>query len=230
MEMPAASFDGAWARFQSRDALILDGDWPARARGRAQQLAFTVRVEDPAARGHLAGISERLAGIPGVDLIADSSWHVTIKGAGFQVIKRVHEDDVLRKGVSHIADSARSIIMEESAFDVQLGLANAFADVAIVEVRDNGRLRRLNTRLVDGMPELHRYPIDGDGYLPHVSVASFSSNAGLDLLKVRLAELRSEAAGPSFPIRRLEFVKAWWIEGRPPEFDLLASYPLSSAR
>ncbi len=225
----AASFEDAWRRFQALDSLQLVGDasqWEW-TRGRAQYLVFLMRIEDRAAREHLARIAARLAAVPGVEPFPDWYWHITVKGVGFQVIKRTHEDDVLRQDVPRIAGKARALLSREEAFEAQLGLANGFAEVVFIELWDGGRLRELNHRLSEGVPEIHRYPIDGAGFLPHVTVARFTSNEGLDELKATLAALRAEGPGPSFPVRRLEFVKAWPSE-EISEVDVLASYALRS--
>ena len=231
LEPPSSSFEQAWAEFQGLDSLQLVSDSSAWewTRGRAQQLTFLVRLEDAPAREHLAGITDRLARIPGVEPLPDWFWHVTVKLVGFQVIKRAYEDDVLRQEVPRIAGKARTLLSREEAFQARLGLASCFASVVFVEVWDDGRLRQLNALLMEEVAELARYPIDGAGFLPHVSIARFTSNEGLDELKETLARLRAEGPGPSFPVRRVEFVKAWWIGEEVPEFDLLASYPLRSA-
>lgn len=228
----ATSFEDAWARFQALDSLVLaedtlEGQW---AQGRAQYLTFLARVEDRAARERLARVVERLDGIPGVEPFPESYWHITVKGAGFQVIKRTREDEVLREDVPRIANKARSVLADESAFEVRLGLANAFGEVAFVEVWGGDRFRALNTRMMESIPEIPRFPIDGAGFLPHVSVARFTSNDGLGHLKAALAGLRAEATpGPTLPVRRIDFIKAWLSE-QAPDFDVLASYPLRSPR
>lgn len=82
MDDAATSFDDAWERFQARDSLRLMGDtleWEW-TRGRAQYLAFLVRVEDSGAREHLAQVAERLARIPSVEPYPDWYWHITVKG------------------------------------------------------------------------------------------------------------------------------------------------------
>ena len=227
----AASFDDAWTRFQARDSLRTVGDtleWEW-TQGRAQYLAFLVRVEDSAAREYLARIAQRLESIPGIEVYPQPYWHVTIKGLGFQVIKRTHENDILRQDVPRIAGKARALLSSQSAFDVQLGLANGFAEVAFVELWDEGRAGQLNACLAEGLPGLAHSPIDGPAFLPHVSIARFTSDDGLYKLKAALAELRAQGPGPSFAVRRVELVKAWLSEG-PPDFDTLASYPLRGAR
>lgn len=225
-----SSFEDAWQRFQAHDSLRLVGDsleWEW-TRGRAQYLALLVRIEDPEARKHLACMAERVGRIPGVDVYPDWYWHITVKGVGFQVIKRAHEDDVLRQDVPRIADEARALLDRRQAFEAQLGLANGVAEVAFVEVWDGGRMREVNTHLAEGLARVPRYSVDGACFLPHVSVARFASNDGLDELKVVLSELRSEGPGPTLPIRRIELVKVWLSEGAP-EFETLATYSLAPA-
>lgn len=224
-----ASFEDAWTSFQTTEMLSLAGD-PGESewtRGRAQYLIFLIRIEDSQARQHLARVAERLAEIPGVEPFPDWYWHITVKGAGFQVIKRVHEDDVLREDVPRIAGKARALLAREEAFDVQLGLSNAFAAGAFLEAWDNDLIRQLNTRLMEGMPETAHDPFDGAAFLPHVSIARFTSNDGLEELKDALARLRAEGPGPSFPVRRVEFAKAWLSE-EISEVDVRATYALRS--
>jgi 2'-5' RNA ligase len=226
----ASSFEDAWARFQARDSLRLAGDtleWEW-SRGRAQFLAFLVRIEDATIREHLSDIVDRLAGIPGVEPYPDWYWHVTVKGVGFQVIKRTQQDDVLRQDVPRIAGEARSLLTQHEAFEAQLGLVNAFAEVVFVEVLDQGRFGDLSVAVREA-PEIPRLPIDEAPFLPHVSIARFTSNEGLAELKEALTSLRAEGPGPSFTVGRVEFVKAWLSE-ETPEFDTLATYPLRSAR
>ena len=223
-----SAFDEAWTRFQRLDALLLAGDtleheW---TRGRAQYLAFLARLEVAAARAYVSRVQQRIADIPGVELYPDWYWHITVKGGGFQVIKRTHDDDVLRQDVPRIAAQARTLLAREPAVQARLGLPNGFSEVVFIEVHDGGRVRELNALLTEQLP-VPRYPIDGAGvFLPHVSIARFTSNDGLPQLKETLAALRREEPGPAFSLSRIEFVKVWLSE-QMPEFDTLATYPLA---
>ncbi len=225
-----SSFEDAWQEFRARESLRLVGDtleWEW-THGRAQYLAFLARVDGSGAREHLARIAEWLNRIPGIEPYPDWYWHITVKGVGFQVIKRVREDDVLSQDVQQVTEEARALLDEQQASDAQLGLANGVAEVAFVEVRDGGLMREVNTRLAAGLARVPRYSVDGDSFLPHVSVARFASDDGLDELKVVLSELRGEGAGPTFPIRCIELVKVGLSEGTP-EFETLATYSLAPA-
>ncbi len=227
MNDASTEFLGAWERFQALDSLLLAGDtleaeW---TRGRAQYLTFLVRIADPVSVEYLSHLTERIARIPGVETYPEEYWHITVKGAGFQVIKRTHDDEILREDVPRLAGKARALLSKEAAFEAQLGPANSFEEVVFVEVRDGGRVRELNTELMESLPELERNPFDGARFLPHVSIARFTSNEGLALLKERLASMRAEGPGPSFQVRRVEFIKAWLSE-EVPEFYSIATYAL----
>lgn len=228
IDSPSSSFDDAWSSFQSLEELRLTGDpvEMSRTRGRARYLAFLIRIEDIQAREHLAAIAQRLAHIPGVEPFPEHYWHITVKGAGFQVIKRVHADDILRTDVPSIVSAAREALATEEAFDTRLGLVNGFPDAIFVEIHDAGRTHHLNERLADGLPDLHRSAFDGERFLPHVSIARFTSNDGLPELKALLAEMRSEGIGPRVPVRRVEFIQTWLIPDEVAEFDTIATFPL----
>ena len=70
--------------------------------------------------------------------------------------------------------------------------------------------------------------MDASAFLPHISVARFTSNGGLDELKSVLSTLRQEPPGPSFTISRVELIKTWLSEEMP-EFETLATYTLAGA-
>jgi 2'-5' RNA ligase len=224
-----STFEASWAAFQRLDSLRLVADTlEARwTQGRAQYLTFLVRIEDAAAQRYIAGLQEHLAGIPGVETYPGYYLHMTVKGGGFQVIKKTLDDDVLREDVPRIAAQAKQVLAGQRAFEARLGVAAGFPEVVFVEVHDGGRLRELNTLLAERLERVPRYPIDGGVFLPHVSIARFTSNDGLPRLKETLASMRDGPGGPSFVVRQIEFVKAWLSESTP-EFQTLAPYPLTA--
>ena len=240
----ASSFDDAWAQFQRRDTLRLAGDtleWEW-SRGRAQYLTFLVRMDDPPVRTHLSAVIERIAGIPGIEPYPQPYWHLTVKEVGFQVIKRTRDDEILRGDVARLAGKARAILTNQPPYRASLGLANGFAGVVFVELLDGGKTDRLHGLLRDELSELpgaalpakgmalsgKGAAVDASAFLPHVSVARFTSSEGLGELKATLASLREEPPGPSFTVSRVELIKAWLSEEMP-EFETLATYTLAGA-
>ncbi len=222
-----SSFAQTWARFQALDSVFLLPDTleAAWARGRTQYLAFLVPIEDDSARRHISRVIARLRDLPGVELYPESYWHITVKGIGFEVPQPAGAEEVSPAGAERIAAAARSLLASQPAFPVELGLPNGFPEVVFMEALDGGSVRSLNTLLLEGVPGLFRYPIDGPVFLPHISIARFSSNDGLPGVKSALAELRAEGPGPSFRARHVQLIRARLSESAP-TFEVVADYPL----
>jgi 2'-5' RNA ligase len=226
----STSFEAAWEQFQALGSLRLAGETTDAdlSHGRAPMLAFLIRIEDRAVREYAEAVLDRLADIPGIEPHPPEFWHITVKAAGFQVIKRVREDDVLRQDVGRLGKEAVALLATHPAYDAQIGPPNGFPDVIFLEVRDDGATRALNRALAEGLDGVAAYPTDGPSFLPHMTIARFTSSEGLDQLRAALTELRAGAPGPRFPIRRVEFVKAWLSE-ETPDIETLASYPLAAS-
>lgn len=221
-----ARFDHAWERFRGLNSLTLvsdtvEGQW---ARGRNAYLAFLVPIEDAAVRGHISRVIRRIAAIPGVEPYPEPYWHMTVKGVGFEVEEPAAFEEIAKRDVTRIADAARSVFANESAFETRIGLANGFPEVVFLEVWNAGRVPRLNARLMDVITALARYPVDGANFLPHISIARFTSGAGLARLKDALAGLRDEDPGPDFAVDRIDLIRAH-LGAAAPTFETIASYP-----
>lgn len=222
----SSSFAQTWACFQALDSLLLLPDtlesaWP---HGRTQYLAFLVRVEDAAARRHISRVIDRIRGLPGVEPYPQSYWHITIKGIGFEVPYPSSADEVSPAGAERIAAAARAVLAPQPAFQVELGLPNGFPQVVFLEALDGRHVRSLNTRLLE-VPEIIRYPIDGPVFLPHISIARFSSSESLAQLQAALAALREEGPGPSFRVSHVQLIRAR-LSDEAPTLQVIADYPL----
>lgn len=226
MDAPSSSFEPAWARFQALDSLLvnetLEWEW---TRGRDQYLAFLVPIEEEAVRDHISRVIERIAGIPGVAPYPQRYWHITVKGLGFQVERPARPDELSLDDLNAIAETAAPVLAAQPAFEAHIGLASAFPEVVFLEVWDGGRVRDLNTLLLERLPRGFRYPFDGDAFLPHISIARFTSSDGLSRLKTALAALRDEPPGPPLTLRRVDLIRAR-LSPNTPTFEPLASYPL----
>ena len=228
--MPELStdFDGAWRRFQDADSLrllesTLEWEW---ARGRTDYFAFLITVSDEAVQEYASRMIAEVAEIPGVDPYPERYWHVTVKGVGFLAEEPSREDEVSLADVERLAEAVRPALASRAAFEVTLGPVNAFAEVVLLEAHDGGATRRLNAALLESAPDLQRYAVDGEMFLPHVSIARFSSNEGLPRLKETLARLRETAEpGPTFTASEALLIRAH-LAREAPEFDLVAEYPL----
>ncbi len=227
MDSLSSEFEAAWAAFQTLDSLrliedTLESEW---TRGRSDYLAFLVPIEDAGVRAHAARLVDRLSAIPGVQPYPEPYWHMTVKGLGFQVPHAAASDEISAPDAQRIADSARPVFSTTDGFDAQIGLASAFPKVVFLEVWNGLPIRQLNCRLLERIPGLVRYPFDGAVFLPHVSIARFTSSEGLAQLKRTITALRDEPPGPAFPVRKIDLIRARLSAGAP-TFELLERYPL----
>lgn len=221
------SFRDAWQRFQDLDSLrlveeTLESEW---RRGRTEYLAFLVPIEDAAAKRYITSTIERLADIPGVQPYQESYWHITVKGVGFRMDQPSKPDEISPAVATAIAAEANLALAPVDSFQASLGPVNALAGVVCLEVQAEGRIQDLNQRLISSAPEMPTSPVD-ELFLPHVSIAHFTSNQGLGRLKATLADLRDGyAGGPVFTVDRVDLILARLAEAGP-TFELIASYPL----
>ena len=224
----STDFGSAWQRFQDADSLrllesTLEWEW---TRGRTDYFAFLIAVSDEAVREYAARMIAEVAEIPGVDPYPERYWHLTIKGVGFLAEEPSGEDEVSLADVERLAEAVRPAMESQAPFEVTVGPVNAFAEVVFLEARDDGATGCLNEALLESAPDLQRYAVDGEMFLPHVSIARFSSNEGLPELKETLARLRETAEpGLTFTVSEASLIRAH-LAREAPEFDLVAVYPL----
>jgi len=227
--LTADEFDAAWERFQACNSLVFAPDTleSAWARGRDRYVAFLAPVSDPAAVAHIRPIAERVGAIPGLEAYPEDYWHITIKGAGFLVDEPAGPEELSQAALDEAAERAAEVFARQAPFRVTIGLANGFPEVVFMEVRDGGEVRRLNTALMGAIPWLPRYPFDGPRFLPHVSIARFTSAEGLPQLKELLAELRRGGQGPSFTVTHIDLIRAR-LSAATAAFELMRRYELAA--
>ena len=227
MEALRGEFDAAWAQFQTLDSLrlvpeTLEAEW---TRGRDTYVAFLVPIDDPAVAEHLRTLVRAVDSIPGVEPYPEDYWHVTIKGIGFESAEDDRPEDVSRTGVQSVAEAARDVFAQQPPFEARIGLAAAFPEVVFAEVWDALPVRDLNGRLLEAIPSLVRYQFDGPHFLPHISVARFTSNDGLYQLKEAVSRSREEGTGPPLSVGEIQLIRAHLSE-RAPILETIETYRL----
>ncbi len=231
MASASQEFAAAWRIFQRAQSLRLAGDtleseW---TRGRSEYAAYLVRMTDAGVCASIERTIEAIAGIPGVDPYPAPYWHATVKGVGFVVDEPSREDELSPARLAAMVEEARPLIEATPSFELRLGLPSAFAEVVIMEVLDGGVIRSLNMRLLETLPGLLRLPFDGAMFLPHVSIARFSSQEGLGELKETLERLRTSAPPEaSFQVREVELIRAH-LSSAAPTFAVMGTYELGES-
>lgn len=221
-------FAAAWERFQTAQSLVPEPDTleSAWAQGHERYAAFLVPVDDPVVLAHIRPIAQRIREIPGLDPYPEEYYHITIKGAGFLVADPSGPGECTEANLRQRAETAAGVFARQPPFEVTIGPPNAFPEVVFLEAWDNGEVRRLNTALMEAIPSLPAYPFDGQRFLPHISIARFTSHGGLPQLKALLAELRQGGPGPSFTVTHIDLICAH-LSPAAPAFERLRRYHLA---
>jgi 2'-5' RNA ligase len=206
----AAEYEATWARFQSlttlsRELNTVESEW---ARGRSEYLAFLIPVDDPESVDHIRTLVEQIAPILGVEPYPEPYWHITIKGAGFLRDPATGPDEVSPGQLEDMRRLAAEVFAAQRPFDITLGRISGFAEVVIVELCGGLPVRELNARLLEAIPGIFRQPFDGALFLPHISIARYTSDEGLAKLKDTLARLRNHPAGPTLPVTSVDLIRA----------------------
>jgi 2'-5' RNA ligase len=223
----AGDFAEAWGRFERLESLVLstetlEWEW---TRGRKDYAALLVRVTDAGVIGQIERALGELDEVPGVEPYPEHYWHVTVKGLGFVVEGAARADEISPRRLGEIAEEARPIFEGTAAFEARVGPAAGFAEVVIMEVHDGGVVRALNTRVLETLEAL-RTPVDGAVFLPHVSIARFTSLEGLGELKTHLGRLRAEAGeAPTMRVDEVQLIVARLGAGAA-TFDVVERYAL----
>jgi 2'-5' RNA ligase len=223
----STSFEDAWRRFQEATTVHVGLGIEDESQGRALFLAFVVHVVDREVRAAIASFVDGLRDVPCLDLYPGDFWHTTVKMVGFQVVKRTRPDEVLPEEVGPMLHTAEKALAGQEPFQVEIGPVNAFSDAVFLEVHDGGRLKALHQQLIDALTRCPHFPHDGDSYLPHVTLARYASQEGLQGLRDRLAALRSQRLG-TLAVQRVEFIKVW-LGGEYPELNVVRSIGLGRA-
>ena len=224
----STSFEDAWRRFQEATTVHVGLGIEDESQGRALFLAFVVRVVDREVRAAIASFVEELRDVPCLDLYPGDFWHTTVKMVGFQVVKRTRPDEVLPEEVGPMLHASERALAGQEPFQAEIGPVNAFSDAVFLEVHDGGRLKALHQRLIDALTRCPRFLHDGNGYLPHLTLARYASQEGLGELKKRLAALRSQRLG-TLPVQRVELLRVW-LGSAYPELDVVQPIELGRPR
>jgi 2'-5' RNA ligase len=223
------TFDDAWRWFVDGGELEPIESLRERfTQGRAQFLSFQAPVADPSALAHIAEVLDALADIEGIVPTPDEHLHISIRGAGFQVLAPTRggtrrDDELTREDVGRAGERAAHAIRGIASSEITLGPVNVFPDALILEVHDDGTLAAIRSALaaVTGAADTL---IDDAHYLPHVTIATFETTDAGAALREHLPQQRQRPP-VAIPLRRIDLAR-WWFTG----FDDRASTELESVR
>jgi hypothetical protein len=221
------SFDEAWRWFSEGGALVPIDAGRERLHGRAQQLAFQVAAGGAPVRAAAQRVLDEFADVEALLPTPMDHLHVSVRTAGFQVLRPRLADEITRADVDRIARAAGVALKNARRLPVLLGPVGVFPDALVLAVRDDGGLAELRARLAAATSLDEQLGFDAGMYLPQVTIATFADAGVATVLRERLPALRARPP-EAIELRRVEFVRVWFtgLDAGPPEIDTLRSYTL----
>jgi 2'-5' RNA ligase len=211
----ATRHEAIWQRFRDERRVTA---WTGRAPFPPEvtaTLGFVLPVDDPAVRPRLQEAVRRIEASGAIRLFPPDYWHVTIVPPVFltdgppdppRLLPRAFADEALAV--------ARETVRDEGPFEVTVRGLNAFREVLVAVPYDGGRGLQIGALLRRAVPHLpERYP-DGHDPLPHISLAQWSREDGLDALPP-LIETERERDFGAFRVDRVEMYVLPWSDGAP---------------
>jgi 2'-5' RNA ligase len=152
----------------------------------------------------------------------DHFLHVMLQELGFVCDRPNRRDEIRPERLDEFVAAAMPAFAEAPAFDLRLGGANAFQDAVFLDVHDRGHCARLHRRLRElaVVPTVPRF-----AYLPHSTVAHFTSESPIDRLPATIAQWRDRRFG-TFDVTQIELVTLR-LDLPYPELETYAALPLT---
>ena len=168
-------YERVWERFVRERRLEfgghMDPDWQE---GHKLSASLIVPVEASRFHERLEPLREALRPFPFVSLHPDHFVHITLVLLGFLVDEPREEDEISRKRLEEIENSARIALSDFPAFILRLANLDAFPGAAFIEAHDGGMLDRLRDVLSLSC-DLEKPPGP-----PHLTIAYFQAPDGTE--------------------------------------------------
>lgn len=190
-------FEGVWQRFIRLPATLDSlGSWTVRVRRWLTPLniSFIIPIHDETVCHYLTEAQRRLAPHMSYDPQPLEKLHITLYLMGYLRAGFAFRYTWTREEVDSLIEQATGMFRKLPSFTVKVGPFNAFPNVAIAEVRDEGHLRLLERAAMSVIPESRRMPM-AYTLLPHITLGYFGSRATAPIVDV-LRPLRDVKALP----------------------------------
>ncbi|MCZ6678927.1 MAG: 2'-5' RNA ligase family protein [Candidatus Poribacteria bacterium] len=189
-------FNQLWKQFQNGyKPSIYNPEQAVGCNGRRNSLMLSIGIEHPDTIKKIQSITAEIGQIPGVYIMPPEYYHITVKWFGFLADQKQHDYDIEPQTLEQILEQADQILSKIPEFSIRLGRVNALGGFIILEVEDNGAIAQIQGRFHEEATLVPSYSIEGEKWLPHMSIAGLTSLEGSDELKARVNELRDIEIG-----------------------------------
>ena len=151
---------------------------------------LSIRIDQPEIIEWIQSITDQIRHIPGGYIMPPEYYHITVKRLGFLTHQKQYDYDIEPQTLEQIIDQATQIFTQIPEFSIRLKNINGLASFVIVEVEDNGAIAQIQGRFHEDATLVPSYSIEGEDWLPHLSIAGLKNLNGLDVLKSKMDKLR----------------------------------------
>ena len=189
-------FNKVWQYFQNGfRPPAYDPERVAGFDGRKTSLTLNIPISQPEIIQKIRQVSSVLKGLDGIYLMPEEYYHVTVKWLGFFTDQKEQEYDIEPETLDLIMEQAEEIIGQIPPFEIYLKRLNGLGSFVVCEVNDNGAIARLQGRFHQDAAHIPIYPLEGEEWLPHLSLAGIKSQESISELQQKVHQLRDIELG-----------------------------------
>ena len=225
-EIHREKFNYLWDQFRNGyKPSVYNPEVVVGCNGRKNSLMLSVRVDQSEIIKRIQSITAQIRHIPGVYIMPPEYYHITVKRLGFLIDQKKYDYDIEPQTLEQILEQSNQIFTQIPAFSIRLKSINGLASFVIVEVEDNGAIAQIQGRFHEDATLVPNYSIEGEDWLPHLSIAGLKNLKGLKTLKSKMDSLRRIDIG-EIEVTHIDLSQA--ILQKPcPQFQILRTFPLA---
>ena len=225
-EIHREKFNYLWDQFRNGyKPSVYNPEVVVGCNGRKNSLMLSVRIDQPELIKRIQLITDPIRRIPGVYIMPPEYYHITVKRLGFLTTQKQYDYDIEPQTLEQIIEQSGEIFTQIPKFSIRLKSVNGLASFVIVEVEDNGAIAQIQGRFHEDATLVPNYSIEGEDWLPHLSIAGLKNLRGLKVLKSEMGILRHIDIG-EIQVTHIDLSQA--ILQKPcPQFRILHTFPLA---
>ncbi len=225
-EIYCQKFNYLWDQFRNgHKPSIYNPEEAAGCNGRRNSCLLSIRIDQPKIIKRIQSITDQIRHIPGLYIMPPEYYHITVKWLGFLTDQKQHDYDIEPQTFEQMLEQSNQILTQIPEFSIRLKSVNGLASFIIIEVEDNGAIAQIQGRFHKDATLVPTYSIEGEDWLPHVSIAGLKNLKGLKALKSKMDGLRCIDIG-EIRVTHIDLSQA--ILQKPcPQCQILHTFPLA---
>jgi 2'-5' RNA ligase len=225
-EIRREKFNYLWDRFRNGyEPSVYNPEEVVGCNGRRNSLVLSIPINQPEIIQGIQLITDQIRCIPGVYIMPPEYYHITVKRLGFLTDQKQYDYDIEPQIFEQIIKQSNQIFTQIPEFSIRLKSVNGLASFVIIEVEDNGAIAQIQGRFHEEATLVPSYSIEGEDWLPHLSIAGLKNLKGLRTLKSQMDGLRRIKIG-EIRVTHIDLSQA--ILQQPcPQCSILRTFPLA---